>query len=232
MRTVTLLLVLLIITLLGNIIAYSVSEDYRFFVKKIKYSDDLVYELDNVVDDTQRVVLLEDSSGDDVVVVDDDITNISEGFTFLDALWIQQAEDITVEELPELLEVEQEILNLIKEKFVLSQSDQTISLFDITTEYPDPYHEYANKHLSFYIFPTKTYGEVYNIFEVLRYELPYSLNKTNNFGSSSFYINLEWAYDDQKVRIVFEHESRAFWLKIKKDSYNTVKQILDELKTR
>jgi len=40
--------------LIGNIIAYSASEEYRFFLKKLKYSEDVVYEDENKVDDIAK----------------------------------------------------------------------------------------------------------------------------------------------------------------------------------
>ncbi|MDR1988018.1 MAG: hypothetical protein LBQ24_04675 [Candidatus Peribacteria bacterium] len=54
-------------------------------------------------------------------------------------------------------------------------------MFDITTEYPDNYIEYYSKELTVYFFPTRTYNEIYNIFKVLEYELPFKMNPLNNF---------------------------------------------------
>jgi hypothetical protein len=77
-------------------------------------------------------------------------------------------------------EIERGVLEMLEEKFVLSENPEPTSLFDITTEYPDEYREYANKHLSLYMFSSKSYAQVYNIFEVLKYELPYTLNQTDS----------------------------------------------------
>lgn len=228
MRGAILLLVALMLALLGNIIAYSVSEDYRFFVKKIKYKQEVVYETIGTIDDSQRIILVEN----DIDEPSNNTGNViisGEWFTFLDALGIKERKWEEDENLPDLTMTEQEILEKLQEKFVLWESISPTSLFDITTEYPDKYHEYSNKHVSLYIFSTKSYQQVYNIFDVLTYELPYTLNQTNNFGEKSFYINLEGVYADEKVRIVFQYQNKTFWLKIKKDSYNIVKQILDEL---
>jgi hypothetical protein len=85
MRGAILILVLLIVTLLGNIIAYSVSEDYRFFVKKVKYPQEIVYENSDKVDDSQRIILVEDTPNENVSDVNTVIVS-QEGFTFLDAL--------------------------------------------------------------------------------------------------------------------------------------------------
>jgi hypothetical protein len=55
------------------------------------------------------------------------------------------------------------------------------NLFDLTDEYPDNYFEYYSKDLTLYIFPTKTYTDLYDIFSVLSNELPFSLKEVNNF---------------------------------------------------
>ena len=195
-------------------------------MKKIKYSGEVVYENTQQVDDSERLILVENTSQENA---DPDIVVVGqEGFTFLDAIWSQkdtEQEDV----FPELTFREKEVLEKFEDSFVLTEDISTTSLFDITTEYPDEYREYYNKHISLYMFSTKTYSEVYNIFDVLTYELPYSLNETNNFWDSSFYINLEGVYADDKVRIVFEYQNKVFWLKITKDNYNTVKQILEQL---
>jgi hypothetical protein len=122
---------------------------------------------------------------------------------------------------------EQEVLSRFQNNYVLTPVDIPWNeLFSLTSEFPDAYREYINSHFSLYMFPTRSYKEVKKIFEVLRYEILIDINEVNNFWSSSFYINMqEW--DDNSIRIVFEYENLAFWLKIKKDSYNRVKEILD-----
>jgi len=60
------------------------------------------------------------------------------------------------------------------------------------------------------MFPSKSYKEVLKIFEVLRFELPIELNKVDNFGSASFYINMKEGHEDDSIRIVFEYENLAF----------------------
>jgi len=76
------------------------------------------------------------------------------------------------------------------------------NLFDLTDEYPDNYFEYYSKDLVLYFFPTKTYNELVDIFSVLDDELPFTLNKLNNFWDSSFYINLDENIKDRFVRLV------------------------------
>lgn len=83
------------------------------------------------------------------------------------------------------------MLDVLRERFVLREQESIEApLFGITQEYPDVYREYVNTHMSLYIFPTKTYKELKEIFEVLRYDLPISLNEVNNFAQASTYINM------------------------------------------
>lgn len=218
--------------LLGwNIFAYIISEDYRFFLKKLKYREDVVYEVNSQVDDTQRFIVVDDSvdtiSGSWEQNTQESV--LKDEFTFLDVLSGQVGIQSASDELPELSLGEKEILELFENKFVLTKKLSSSSLFDITTQYPDEYREYANQHISLYMFPTKTYPQLRSIFKVLSYEIPFSLNEVNNFWENSFFINLDASYSDNMVRVVLEYKNQAFWLKIKKDSYNIVKWVLQEL---
>jgi hypothetical protein len=100
------------------------------------------------------------------------------------------------------------------------------SLFDLTQEYPDEYYEYYSKDLTLYFFVTKSYSEVLDVFQVLTYDLPFTINKTNNFLDNSFFINLKWWEKEWYIRIVTSTNGLVFWLKFKKDQYNRVKEIL------
>jgi len=51
----------------------------------------------------------------------------------------------------------------------------------LTDEYPDNYFEYYSKDLTLYLFPTKNYNDIKGIFNVLSYDLPFSINEINNF---------------------------------------------------
>jgi hypothetical protein len=54
-------------------------------------------------------------------------------------------------------------------------------LFEITPEYPDYYYEYYSKDLVLYFFPTRSYEEIYNIFDYLKGDLDININEVNNF---------------------------------------------------
>ncbi len=108
----------------------------------------------------------------------------------------------------------------------LKELENSNMLFDITNEYPDEYYEYYSDDLSLYFFTTKSYDDVKNIIEVIAFEVPYEINEVNNFLDKSFYINLDEVISDNDIRIVIWYKSITFWLKIKKDVYNDVKDIL------
>jgi hypothetical protein len=223
MRGLIGILVAIMFLLVCNIFVYTLSEDYRFFLKKLKYKEEIVYNEHIEVDDTQRVLIQEDDAGNTNIIIPD------EDITFLDALSGKTKAIEEDEALQELTQDEQFFLESFEKKYVLEEKWVHASLFNLTTEYPDDYYEFYNKHLNLYIFPTKSYEEVKSIFQVLTYELPYTLNQTNNFGTSSFYINLDEGYEDDNIRIVLEYKKRAFWLKISKDNYNRAKEILESL---
>lgn len=213
----------------GNIVAYVVSEDYRFFLKKIKYQSDVVYQ-EQEIDDTQRLIIIDNPDTSDTentqIIVE------SQWVTFLDALsW--NIEPSQWETLPNVTIEELEVLNILSEIFVLREEEGDWELlFWITQEYPDAYRQYSNAHMSLYMFSSKRYSAVKNIFEVLSFELPIELNEVNNIWDASFFINMQDGFDDELVRIVFEYQNYAFWLKIKKDNYNRTKNALEQLQAQ
>ncbi|NDK07899.1 hypothetical protein EOM39_01475 [Candidatus Gracilibacteria bacterium] len=108
------------------------------------------------------------------------------------------------------------------------EETQNSSLFGLTNEYPYDYKEYYSreKKMTLYVFKEKDYTEILNIFDVISYNLYFKIKKVNNFGDKSFYINLDSDLDDNYVRFVFSYKNSNFGLKIKKDGYNEVKDIL------
>ncbi len=130
-----------------------------------------------------------------------------------------------------LSEVEKNILDLFKD-YKLDELFSHSSLFDLTTEYPDPYLEYYNweSDITLYIFKSKLYNDVLNVFDVISYNLPFKIKKVNNFWDESFFINMDNSLEDGYVRLVFSYKNKVFWLKIKKDSYNDIKETLNKLK--
>jgi len=210
-----------------NVAAYVMSEDYRFFLKKLKYQNEVVYDEQVIVDDTERLIIIDNPDTADIE--NTQIIVPSEGVTFLEALsW--GGDVIDEESLPKVTIQELEVLDALWQVFVFREVEQPSTLFWITDEYPDEYREYNNAHMSLYMFSSKRYSVVKNIFEVLSYDLPMELNEVNNILDASFFINMQENFDDGYVRIIFEYENYAFWLKIKKDNYNSAKNALESLK--
>jgi len=71
------------LTLAANIIAYSLSEDYRFFLKKMKYSGEIVTD-SKIIDDSEKYELITEISDDGTVVVQAE--EIDPDVFFLDVL--------------------------------------------------------------------------------------------------------------------------------------------------
>lgn len=218
MRRLIVFLVFLVFLFLVNVTFYFLSEDYEFFLKKIKNDDEIVYMDDIVIDDTIRNQL----NDSNIAVVEyesvnEKIEDEKETTTFIS----QEPEKI-------LWKNYQKLLDLFA-KFSLKPIELTNNLFDLTNEYPDEYYEYYSKDLTLYFFDTKTYNEVYDVFEVLAYDLPFTTNKVDNFWNSSFYINLNDDIKDNYIRLVINYKWVVFGLKIKKSEYNTIKESLLQL---
>lgn len=206
MRNIIKILFFIILIFFINLFFYYTSSDYRFFLKKIKDKDQVVYLEEKVVDDSFS--LPENIQQDDVVVIENKP--------------IEENKDIQIEREVVLWKNYQEIKSLF-ENYDLRYIEIHSNLFDITDEYPDDYYEYYSNALTLYFFPTKNYSQVLDIFNVLEYDLPFEVNQVNNFWENSFYINLKEDIDDSYVRLVISYKGVVFWLKIKKDTYNDIK---------
>ena len=231
MRIAIFLLFILIVLLLGNIILYKTSEEYRFFVTKIRYQDSVIESQnislnDSVLTQNERRWLSRNTVENEV---QQDELSLS-ALEFLESIssWRLRSE-MNMQNL-ELLpsELTFQILSYFSE-YNLDSINPEEYLFAITPEYPDPFLQWYSSDVRFYSFPTKTYRDIYDIFDVLSFELPITLNPVNNFGSQSFFINMDTWWDDGYIRVVFEYENEAFWLKIKNLHYNTVRDMLIEL---
>ena len=218
MRKIIIFIIFLIIIFIVNISFYFLSEDYRFFLKKIK--------------DTNEIVYLDDKN------INDDLEpNIPEGAEFV-KLSNENEKIFEIKEDTWSVSLKKEIVlwknyRKIIELFSvyrLIKLEMNSNLFDITDEYPDNYFEYYSKDLTLYLFPTKTYTDLNDIFSVLEDELPFSINEVNNFWDNSFYINLNNDIEDRFVRLIIANKWVVFWLKIKKTEYDLVREKLNSLK--
>lgn len=218
MRKIIIFIIFLISLFIVNLIFYFLSDDYRFFIKKIKNPDNIVYLDNKTYDDTSDNKILENAE-----IVNTDKNN-EKIFKLKDDTWKVELKNKVV-----LWKSYKEILNLFS-IYKLNKLEVNSNLFDITDEYPDNYFEYYSKDLTVYFFPTKTYSEVFDIFDVLSKELPFWLNETNTFWNNSFYINLNKDIQDSFVRVIISYNGIVFWLKIKKTEYSLIKEKLNSLK--
>ena len=218
MRKIIIFIIFLISTFIINLIFYFISDDYRFFLKKIKNTDNVVYLDEKKYDD-----IVEDKILDNAELVNTNKSN-DKIFELKKNTWI-----VTLKEEVILWKNYRLILDLFS-IYKLNKLEVNSNLFDLTDEYPDNYFEYYSKDLTLYLFPTKTYNDLFDIFNVLSNELPISINELNNFWDNSFYINLDKDIQDRFVRLVISNKGVVFWLKIKKTEYDLVKEKLNSLK--
>lgn len=218
MRKIIGFIIFLIIIFVVNLVFYFLSDDYRFFLKKIKDTDQVVYLEEKIIDDTVEQNTLEWA---EIAKISDKNEEI---FELKDDTWKRVLKSEII-----LWKNYQKIIDLFS-IYDLKILEMNSSIFDITDEYPDNYFEYYSKDLVLYIFPTKTYSGIYDIFSVLDDELPFTINETNSFWDKSFFINLNDDINDRFVRLIISNEWVLFWLKIKRTEYNLVKDKLNSLK--
>lgn len=224
MKKVIAFLIFLIIIFIVNVWFYYLSDDYRNFLKELKEwkigisLNEQSFNTDSITDNTN----INEALDTEIVEVDNKKEDI---YTLKIKDTNETKNDVT------LWKNYQEILKLFS-IYNLIKLEINSNLFEITDEYPDKYYEYYSKDLSLYLFPTKTYSEVYDIFSVLSSELPFTVKEVNNFWEKSFYINLNKDIEDRFIRLVISNKWIVFWLKIKKSEYDLVKQKLNTLKNQ
>jgi len=222
-----------------NIFFYIFSENYRYFMQSLKY-DDNKYKVDDRF--KIKIPIKEENKKQDNETIfswlkenfwentknkkqskdkseKKSIKNKKNNIEEKKVEYIEKREDL------KLTKIENNILNNFK-KYKLKKVELHPRLFDLTDEYPDKYFEYYSKNITLYFFGNKSYNEIKDIFDVLSYELPFKINEVNNFWQKSFYINLNPLFEDWYIRLVIKKSNRTFWIKIKKELYNKIKNNL------
>ncbi len=215
MSIITRIIIIVFGIFILNLILYSFSKDYRFFIKKIKNNNEVIYIEWKQINDK----------------VNNSINKKIEKINFIPKIEKKNNEKEILKKEVILWKNYKDILYSFS-KYRLVKLDLESNLFDLTNEYPDKYYEYYSPELTLYFFTTKNYEEVRDIMRVISYELPYKINEVNNFLDNSFYINLKDNINDKNIRIVISIKNITFWLKIKKNSYNEIKKILNEMKIK
>ncbi len=246
MRNTILFIIFLIFSFLINVIFYYISADYRFFLKNLKKNELTIEEQSDFLNDDfsytdkQKVetaqenkdIVWQDLQESEIqdMKLDENIeivkTSDENNLVFSD----EKDNKVKIKSNVSLWKNYKEILDIFYD-YDLQALELNTNLFDITNEYPDNYLEYYSKELTLYFFPTKTYKEVYDIFSVLEFELPFKMNAANTFWEESFFVNLNQDISDNFVRVVISHKWVVFWLKIKKNEYNLIKEKLNTLRT-
>lgn len=230
--TVKFLFLILAIFIL-NIVFYFISNDYRFFLEKLKYKDKTVYIDDNKITDEydkeEKTKIQEEYKNDLTRQLDKELNDPSVAKIKPDSDYLISKNDWDIKKETILWNNYKKVLNAFKEKYVLKNIEVNSKVFELTDEYPDYYYEYYSDLLTLYFFPSKTYTDVYDIFNYLKDSSPFTINEINNFWEKSFYINLKEEINDNYIRLVISKNGITFWLKIKKDEYNNVKEILLKL---
>ncbi|MDD3145640.1 MAG: hypothetical protein PHV23_06070 [Candidatus Gracilibacteria bacterium] len=222
MRNTILFIIFLIFSFLINVIFYFVSDDYRVFLKNLKNEEVVIEEKPSFINDDFSKKEETNLDENIEIVKPDNENNII--FNKLDDNKVEIKSNVS------LGKNYLDILDLFS-NYDLQELELNTNLFDITSEYPDNYLEYYSKDLTLYFFPTKNYKDVYDIFSVLEYELPFKINELNNYGDNSFFINLNQDINDSFIRIVISNKGVVFGLKIKKNEYNQIKEKLNTLRT-
>jgi len=223
----------LVTSFILNIFFYFVSADYRNFLKSIKSDTQEVQNLEQIKEDNISNITITDNKKFDDTEKNSVIKDAESVATISDNTQLKDNE-IKVEYTTIIWEVketkiEKDFLNRFKE-YKLKKLELHPRLFDLTTEYPDEYIEYYSEYLTIYFFGNKSYDSLKDIFKVLTYELPFSINEVNNFWDKSFYINLDNEFQDNQVRIVLLYKNRTFGLKMSKDVYPMIRDKLNRLK--
>lgn len=222
MKNIILILTCIIVGFLFNIFLYAASDTYRDFIKWVKYQETEAPSEEKNVKQEKIIQIQKEEEEKKQEEAFLEARQKLEAQTGTDFLEIQPKTT-----KPEIkLDAYDEYFFSLFDAYNLVEENRNRNLLWITDEFPDPYFEKKNNFLHLYSFPTKNFEEIKEIFETLALSLPIELNYVNNFGTRSFYLNLTKGFDDDTVRIIFEKDNRTFWLKIKKDNYNEVKNTL------
>lgn len=235
-----------------NVLLFFFNKDYKFFIKKLKnpwnniyvdekdindnlsFSDSIIEEkYIDIISDKRNKLLLEKEKNKVKNILKNDIDkeiNINTRKVELE----EKLKNIIKEE-ENKKEIKQEIylwkqyLNILDlfKKYDTYKIKIHTSLFDLTNEYPNKYFEFYSDEVTIYFFPIGSYKEMYEIFDVLTYDLPFSIKEVDNFWDKSFYINLDEEVSDNNIRFIISNKWILFWVKVQNDEYNNIKKILD-----
>lgn len=227
MKILTKILYFFIFIFFLNIFFYYISSDYKEFLEVLKYGKS-IDELNQWTEysDLEKVNNIDNNKIDTESEIEEQ-NNVEQ----LELETNSNEISIRNDNLKENKEVilwknYRDILNKFLKIYDLNKIEVNTLLFEITNEYPDYYYEYYSKDLTLYFFTTKTYNQIYDIFDYLQDDWPFLINEVNNFWEKSFYINFNEDLNDNFIRLVITENWITYWVKIKKSQYDTLKNIL------
>lgn len=220
MRRIIHVLLFVVLLFLLNLMFYFISDDYKEFIKQAKTGEKTTEQYSTFPDDIEVSELLETN-----VTQPENINDSTDDFSFQPIA----EETYVAEESKKVLGKNYQVILDGFSQFNFESIELTTNLFDITNEYPDDYYEFYSKDLTLYFFDTKTYSEVKDIFQVLSYDVSFTINEVNNFVDASFFINLNEDIQDNFVRIVANYKWVVVGLKVKREQYPQIKKILESL---
>ncbi|MDR0771524.1 MAG: hypothetical protein LBF15_00115, partial [Candidatus Peribacteria bacterium] len=175
MRNVIWFIIFLIFAFFINVIFFYISADYREFLQSFKEDKVITDDKPRIDDNIENDFTIEEK-----VDTEEDLAIVAPSNKNEEIFEKNDNNKVEIKGEVVLGKNYKDILTLF-ESYNLKELEINTTLFDVTTEYPDNYIEYYSKELTLYFFPTKTYNEVRDIFKVLEYELPFTINEINNF---------------------------------------------------
>ncbi|MDD5770133.1 MAG: hypothetical protein PHE25_04130 [Candidatus Gracilibacteria bacterium] len=218
MKKIVYSILILAIAFLLNIGLYFYSENYNFFLKKLKYGNSIIdKQSENITDNYSFENNKQDCNCESVC------QNINSGK-------ILNIPEIITNTLDNTGQINELFKIFDKNKLFEKKYDEYYKIFGITDEYPTDYLTYNNENYELYLFLSGKFEDLYNLFEVLakdgKLANKFTLNKVKLFGKNTFFINaLE---GNGNVRVIIDSGKILVGLNIKKSYYNNIKTILEK----
>lgn len=235
MKKIIYITLFLSVLLFFNIIAFFVSSDYRFFLKKIKYWDTINANKEIITDEYTFTNEKETCNCENLIneceiqttntweTIENNLTVNTNSWEIIENSQIKNTNSIDID----LQEIEKFSKKFSWINFNKKNYNEYYKIFWITDEYLNKYLTLNSSNIEIYYFPNTNFLDLYNFFEAVSYDSPININRIDNFWNKSFYINLD--NSDDFVRIIFETDNKIFGLKMKKNYYNSVKNVLNNL---
>jgi hypothetical protein len=138
---------------------YYTSENYRSFLQNIK-EDDILKEVndDYVIESQDENIKFEEELNKDIELNQKVESNLD---LKIEKIHIKEKDNDNIK----MSLYSSEILKKFY-KYNLVELKLHSNLMDVTNEYPDEYFEYYNSNFTLLFFPTKSYNDVKEIFEI------------------------------------------------------------------